>query len=475
MAGLAGLGGCALMPSELNLAPLWFHRLDERGELLEMDLLWPVVHYERTTEGGDDFRIRPLYRRVTEPEAQAVEHQFLWPFGRIRTDPVETSHRLWPLWSWRSREDQDGLRDIDWYALFPLLWGGWHERGDENYFAFFPFYADIPQFLTYDRFRTILFPLWVALDKEGHHHSLWLWPLIGISSCAEGGHEWFRVLPFYGHEVEPGQHDRRFALWPLINWAWENLDSTDPVWSLLVWPLFGVKTGRTASGLSVLWPLFEKNVDEGRSYKLNVLWPFFHYYESPREENLVQWWLWPFVGRAHSDDQDSWSFLWPLIWWRRYDDPEVHTEQEWVLPLFWHVRQEFVEGHSEDFVKLWPVAHRTVRRDADGNRTGGDWSVLSPIPWRDGNAVGVEENYGFLWQLAVGRQRAVDDRSVDVLGRLFTRRARKGRTTASVPFLFNYESSASGEVLRLFQFLPIRLSGPPAPAPAGPLATEGGT
>ncbi len=461
------LTGCALMPAELNLTPLWFHRLDEHGELLEMDALWPIVHYERTPEGGDDFRIRPLYRRVTEPEAEVVEHQFLWPLGRVRSDPQESSQRLFPLWSWRSRENQDGQRDVDWYALFPLLWGGGNERGDEDYFAFLPFYADIPQFLAYDRFRAFLFPCYVALDKEGHHHTLLLWPLIGFSDCAEGGHDWFRVLPFYGHDIDPGRHDRRFLLWPFFSWGTENQDAADPMSTFWFWPFFGIKSARESGGLAVLWPMFEENWftkeapdrPSTHAFRLNVLWPLFHYFESSIEDHLTQWWLWPFVGHAHSDDQDSWSFLWPLIWWRRYDDPGSHTAQEWVLPLFWHVRQDFTDGSSDDFAKLWPFVHRTVHRDAEGRRTGGDWSLLSPMPWRNLNGLGYEESYGFLWQLAVGRQRAADDHSVDVLGRAYTRRTRGDRTTASVPFLFNYESDRSGAVLRLFQVLPIGLGG----------------
>jgi hypothetical protein len=455
------MAGCAWLPSELNLAPLWFHRLDENGEVLEWDLLWPIVHYERTPEGGDDFRIRPLWRRVTEPEAAAVEHQFLVPLGVVRSDPHESSQRLFPLWNWRSKEDQDGFRDVDWYALFPFLWGGSNERGDEDYFAFLPFWADIPQFLSYDRFRTILFPLWVRLDKDGHRHQMLLWPLIGWSSCAEGSHHWFRVAPFYGHDVEDGRFDRRFLLWPFFHWGWENLDMADPVWTFWFWPFVGVQSGRTASGLAILWPFFEQTQLDDRNYKLNVLWPFFHYRESRIEQNLVQWWLWPFVGHAHSDDQNSWSFLWPLIWWRRYDDPDSTTEQEWILPLFWHIRQTREDGAERDYVKLWPLAHRTVATDGDGKTVGGDWSLLSPIPWRDGNATGIEETYGFLWQIAAGRQRAPDDHGLDVLGRVFTRRARGARTTASVPFLFNYERDGNGTVLRLLQFLPIRLGGAP--------------
>jgi hypothetical protein len=72
---------------------------------------------------------------------------------------------------------------------------------------------------------------------------------------------------------------------------------------------------------------------------------------------------------------------------------------------------------------------------------------------------GIEENYGFLWELAVGRQRAADDRAYDVLGRVFTRRTRQGTTTWSVPFLFNYESGEDGRTLRLFQVLPIPFGG----------------
>ena len=57
---LLGTSACAWMPRELNLTPLWFHRLDADGSMLEWDLAWPIFHYERTTDGGDDFRVRPL-------------------------------------------------------------------------------------------------------------------------------------------------------------------------------------------------------------------------------------------------------------------------------------------------------------------------------------------------------------------------------------------------------------------------------
>ncbi len=463
LACLAVLGNtaCALMPRELNLAPIWFHRLDDDGNVLEWDAAWPLLHYERTPDGGDDFRIRPLYRRVTEPELDAVEHQFLWPLGRVRIYPEETSARLFPLWSWRSRPNEEGTRDVDWYLLFPFVWGGSSADGRETYFAVLPFFADIPQFLTYDRFRTVLFPLYVGVDKGGHRHHLALWPFIGWSSCAENGHQWFRVLPFYGHDIEPGNHDRRFVAWPFVAWSTENEDAdSGPVHSVWLWPLLGWRTGPSVSGWMALWPFFQSTSKQDHFYVLTLFWPLFRYYWNRAEDNLTQWWLFPFVSRVTSDDQRAWTFLWPLIWWREYDDPDGHDSQQWVLPFFWRVVKESKTGERERFVKLWPLVHHTERTDANGAHVGGEWSVLSPWPWRDGNAYGVQEAYGWIWEVARGVRRARDDDAVDVVGRLFTSRERHGSTTASVPFLGSYERDRAGNAtFRLFQFLPISLGG----------------
>jgi hypothetical protein len=469
---------CALLPRELNLTPLWFHRLDRDGQLLECDALWPIVHYERTAAGGDDFRIRPLYRRVTEPPAQneaqggegaATEHQFLVPFGRVRSDGGETSHRLFPLWSWRAHRNEVGARDVDWYLLFPLLWGGASTDGREDYFAFFPFYADIPQFLTYDRFQTILFPLYARFDKEGHRHRMFLWPLIGTSSCAESGHRRFHVYPFYGHDIDPGVYDRRFLLWPFFTWSTEHEDTDSPVGSFLCWPLFGWRSGRDVGGWTALWPLFSHAFRRDHFTSLHLFWPLFHYYWNRAEDDVTSFWLWPLFGRTRSDDQDAWSALWPLVWWRAYDDPDGRTRQRWVLPLYWHIDIARDDGSRERHTKLWPLAHRTIEQRTGGVAERGDWSLLSPLPVRGSSASGVAESYGFLWEIAAGRRRAPDDDALDVLGRVYTSRDRSGHASCSVPFLFSYEREVTGaKTLRLFQFLPIPLGGGAgAPAEAG--------
>ncbi len=452
------------MPSELNFSPLYRHRLDADGSVREMDVLWPIFHYEKTEDGGDDFRIRPFYRYVTEgPDApdpglhdpQPVsEHQFLWPLGRVYHSATgETLARVFPFWGYKEREDDLGLRETDWNVCY-LLWGGSRADGGEDYLGLLPFWADLPDFLTYDRFQAHFFPLHVGLSKNGLESDLWLWPLIGWGSDPETGRAWHRALPLYGYAEEAGRYERYSALWPFVHWGYENLDTAHPVNRFFLFPFYGRMSGETVDSWTVLWPFFSKYELEDKIYRLDLFWPFFRYERNSIDEDLERIWLWPLFAATRTEDQRALNFLWPLIWLRQYDDPEATVTQEWVLPLYWHTHRRWKDGGDDDYVKAWPWFHRRTERDGSG-----EWSLLSPWPWSQGNAYGVEEAYGWLWTLAK-RRYTEDSDSFHLAAHLFTTAERKGRRQTSVPFLFNYESDENGAAtLRLFQFIPIPLGG----------------
>ncbi len=93
---------------------------------------------------------------------------------------------------------------------------------------------------------------------------------------------------------------------------------------------------------------------------------------------------------------------------------------------------------------------------SDGQGDRRSWfNILSPWIYRAGNALGLDELWGWAWTLVHGERRAHDDTSFALAANLFTTRTRKDHTQSSVPFLFNYESDARGSTLRLFQFIPI--------------------
>ena len=452
------------MPGELNFFPLYRHRLDPDGTVLELDTLWPLFHFERRNDGGSDFRIRPFYRRIEEGERNdgatpITEHQFLWPLGRVRSGGPPTSaqlSRLFPLWWYQSHINDKNQLETDWFVT-PLLWGGSSEDGSEDYLMVLPFYGDAPGWLSYDRFQTILFPLYVHLEYKGDKSYYFPWLLAGYGHNDEGRH-WHRVLPFYSVDVDKGQFERYTALWPFVHWGVEDLDTDDPVHQTFLFPLYGTQesTSGKSNAWTVLWPFFQKTEIEDEWLRLDLAWPIFRYLSDSNEDDPIhQWWIWPLVSRTVTKDQRAWSFLWPLIWLSQYDDPQGQQNQTWVLPFYWRIHRDRNDGTEDDFIKIWPLLHHQSDHDGSGN-----WSALSPWPWRASNAYGVEEMYGWIWSLAKGRWTP-DDSSVQIGGHLFSKRERHGRRQMSVPFLFNYEDHAQGEggTFRLFQFIPIPVGG----------------
>jgi len=453
----AGLVSCSLLPSELNLSPLYRHRLDADGNVAELDALWPIFHYEVTDSGGADFRIRPFYRYVKEdqptidwPRARS-EQQFLWPLGDTIDDGEEYYSRVFPLWRYRERPNDQGLRETDWYFLFPFVWGGSSEDGEENYFGVLPFYADFPDFLTYKRFRAILWPLYLGLEKDERVTHMFLWPLGGYG-YGPGNSFWHRFLPLYSYAVDP-RYRRYSLLWPIINWGQENLDGDDPLSRFFFWPLYGQLNSKSISAWTFLWPFFQKFAIKDRLFRLDILWPIFRYMDDRTESApLYQWWIWQLVARTISDRQWAWNFLWPLIWIREYHDPKGSETQRWFLPLYWQIDRKKDDGSEDHHRRIWPFYSRTV--DENGR---GEWRTLSLWPWRLGNARGAMEAYSWLWTLAEGRSHGEDDESFHLAANLYTSRDRGGRKQSSVPFLFNYEDDR-GSVLRLFQFIPIHFA-----------------
>jgi hypothetical protein len=481
----ASLGSCAWMPSEFNLSPLYRHRLDKDGSVLEMDVLWPIIHYETLPDGGTDFRIRPLYRRVEKPDTPGfgekgekgdgtasrgtqVDHQYLWPLGRVRVRENETHARFFPLWNHDSRQFIDGRRESDWYFLFPFFWGGSNQKAPglpvERYFGMFPLWLDAPgQFLTYDRLTFHFWPLHTRTEKDGRVGHIFLWPLIGYGdSDRENQSYWYRFLPFFSFNAREGQYERYSVLWPFFSWATDLMDTDDPLESFNFWPLCGWQTSKKRNTWSFLWPFFRGQEIQGKKSQLDLFWPFFHSLDdNTTGRDIHTWWLWPFVSRTKAKHQSSWSFLWPLIWWREYDDPDGKQTQQWIVPFFKHVHRTWMvdekkenawqKAGEDDYLQIWPLFHNETRRDGRA-----EFAIPSPWFYRNGNEEGVGEAYDWLYTLYRTRSRAPDDHSAECAVNLFTTRARGQRTQTSVPFLFSYESENGAGTFYLFNCIPFR-------------------
>ena len=475
LAASLALSSCALLPSEFNLSPLYRHRLAKNGSVLEMDVLWPIFHYETTTDGGTDFRIRPFYRRVERPDkpgfgekladiehgpvprAMQQDHQFLWPLGRVRTFENEIHARLFPLWNYDSRRFIDGREESDWYFLFPFIWGGSDKASADaqrtHYVGIFPLYLDAPgEFLTYDRFTTVLWPLYTRTEKDGRVGHIFLWPFLGYGSKADEDQTyWYRFLPLFNFIARRDKFSRSAILWPILSWGLDNLDTDDPLSSFNIWPLLGWQSSEKIHAWSFLWPFFRGHKVEGKKSQLDLFWPIFRWVEDDTGgHDLKSWWFWPFISRTHSKIQRSWSVLWPIIWWREYDGADGRQNQEWVVPFYKHVHRGFQDGGEDDYLQIWPLFHTEKKRNG-----AAEWAFPSPWFYRDGNEEGVGEAYDWLYTIARSRTRRPDDSSFDLAANLYTTRTQGQRTQTSVPFLFSSVSEKGEGTFYLFNFIPI--------------------
>ncbi len=450
---------CAVLPAEWNLSPLYRHRKGPDGRLLELDILWPLVHWERTEGGGSDFRLRPLWRRLSTADGSRVEHQFLVPFGRATSDDHETFARLIPLFWYREHEAEGrpGAYDIDWWFT-PLVWGGASSAG-ENYLAFFPLFGTLRNFLTYDRFTFFLFPLYLSTRKGDLRGTHILWPLIGW-----GGGEnpdrphWWRFLPFYGRSETPGRRRAQSLLWPFFHWGAEALDSKDPVSYLAFFPLFGLRWNTAFSSWYFLWPFFRhtggKAPGGGRAVSWDVPWPILRWRRvEGRSGTLRQWWFMPLVASTATPMQQSLLLLFPLIWSRRFHDRRTQRRDFWFVPFFRDVEiaERKKPGRAYRNLRLWPL-YRARRLPA------GSWSKSFPAPWPydGGFATGVEEAWDWAWTLVRVDGDGRGNRRTRTFADLYTSRSfASGRFQCSIPFLFSYLRRADGSgVFRLFQVLP---------------------
>ena len=473
------LGSCGVLPDEFNLSPIYRHRVGPDGMAQEIDLLWPVLHWERSQEtGGSDTRVRPLWRQLQLPARDRVEHQFLAPLGDAYFDAEESKLSLFPLWYYRKHLEmgREGAWDIDWNVLY-LLWGG-QSADDENYLGLLPIFGSIKDFLTYDEFGWVLFPFYVWWKKGTAQSTQLLWPLISWGDDGqEGGEHWFRILPFYGESIRPGVRESRSLLWPFFHWAHELEERGGVTREFMFWPFFGWSLGPRYRLYSFLWPLFRYGYEivqeEGdrKYWQLDFPFPLIRYrWDDTTSREIVQHWFFPVFGHTTTTTKDAWSVLFPIAWFETWEDETSRHDQTMILPFFYDIESRRKKRGSEQpedgpaayedgrlrRTRLWPLFSK--REGHDGSW---QWQLLDVWPYDGEYSYGINEAYDWIWVLAEEQGDARGNRRVRSFANLYTSRNFAGRRfQCSVPLLFNYEETESGaKTLRLFQVLPIRWGG----------------
>ncbi|MEZ5990080.1 MAG: hypothetical protein R3F30_13325 [Planctomycetota bacterium] len=493
------LASCQLLPDEFNLSPLYRQRVSPDGELVEMDFLWPVFHYEKPPQAKAwDFRVRPLWRIVRDEEKDRTAHQFLVPLGLVRNQEELTEARLFPLFWFKQHwnEGRPEQWDRDWMALL-LLWGGTSWDGSEDYFAFIPFWGRLRNFLTYDELGFFLWPLymWTERGKAWGRHIIW--PLGGFGGeDVPDGNWWWRALPFFGANVDPGREEHYTALFPFLWWGYRQLHTPYPSTYQRFWPLLGWSVGGAFVAWDIAWPLIrhahlkegkaaqalglpEGSVADGDYLYWDLPWPLFRYeHDSLRSEPRDRMWITPLYYGTLTGDSDLRGYLGPLFWFRHYWDHRGDRYDRYILPFFWDKRIRYRKPRPEGP----PATDRDTGQEAEGQgdvewyERGdqatvywplvrfeedryGSWLSrgLAPWPFEGGPSLGIREAYDWAWVLWEAQGDALGNSRTRTFLDLWTSRNFAGkRYQCSVPLLFNLVlDERGGGTLRLLQLFPI--------------------
>ncbi|MEQ8764352.1 MAG: hypothetical protein RL885_10525 [Planctomycetota bacterium] len=471
------LAGCHLTPAgddSLDLGPFYREEVYPDEATAWTGVVVPFFSVAEREE-AKHVALRPLFDYLEFDGGARGRWEALFPIFRYRWNAWEKNFHAAPFFFHRRRKIGTPLEEVDW-TFIPFLWGGSSKNGEEDYFALFPLFGSIHSFLSYERFRFFLFPLYSDATKrqygERKHSTNILWPILGWSHG--GGEDSFRLLPFYGYtDLHDPIHDRdvykrSYYLWPFFHLYENQLDTDDPTSGWMLWPLYGQEISERSRQYQAIWPLFgysefdanPKNPLDTDRWLLDLFAGLVKVQRGGRKTETGDWAdeqrfrILPFYHFYHSAQITSEGWLWPLIWDRQERLTESTKDSFYVVPFYYQTDKRYHQtGERESFTKLWPLFHHESLRDGSS-----DFGLLSLYFMRttlkdeEGTFLsmleGVDRHYGFLWTLYRERHTQEGGHHRELFLKLYDQYWDSERESISIPLLFHYDWSRPRETSR---------------------------
>jgi hypothetical protein len=263
-------------------------------------------------------------------------------------------------------------------------------------FAFVPLYADVRQAFGQDRIRSILFPLYFAVDKDGTRRTWAPFPLLSVlhGENARG----FGVWPLGGWQKRAQEHSS-YALWPLYQRRIEPDAAGQLVEQVSIRPFYSSSDSPTLH--SRLYFGFGRTVDRAAAKeRWDFPWPLWHRERSTSSGEIDRLNLRPFVVRSTTQTVSTGSVLWPLYSWQTQNAGDYANASHRVLWGVWRWQQE--SGTETDEARLHTLFPLFVER-----QHGREGRLVAPalLDALFPESRHVERLYGPLWRLYSERRR----------------------------------------------------------------------
>ncbi len=458
----AALAGLAAEAAPVELGPLVheFSLTLEPGERVEA--AGPVMRYEIRTNGIEEWAVSPLVSHTADRELDSEELDILYPIVTYDRFGSEYKFRWFLLTTWSGGQDQqDQLRRR--FTIFPFYF---QQRSPDPrfcYTAVFPFYGTIQERLQRDEIKFTLFPLYARTRKRAVVTENYLYPIVHLRR-GEGLRGW-QVWPFAGYETKQvtsrtnaldevevvGGHEKFFALWPLYFNERTGIGTTNVQTDLVVLPFYAATRSPARDSSSYLWPFFTYTNDRAKRYReWDAPWPLIVF---ARGQGKTANRVWPFFSQVQGPYNRSEFYAWPLFWRHRSHAPPLDRDRIRILFFLYSdlTEKNLETGRSLRRQDLWPLFTR--RRDPEGRDRLQLLALLEPfLP----NNKSVERNYSPLWALwrsEVNRRTGATSQSA--LWNLYRRDTTPAAKKCSLLFgLFQYQTGPDGRRMRVF-YVPV--------------------
>jgi hypothetical protein len=382
---------------DVKLWPLIDYHSDAEGHRT-LQLLGPLFTYEGSPE-SEQITLRPLFSFTRGPRASRNQLSILYPLFVSHWEPTLTDYRLFGLITYTidTEPHPDGWDRR--FTIFPFVFYRYsHLRGAR--LSVLPFYADVDDFLGYQRIRMFLFPLYLRLE-EALTTRTWLpFPFVSWSGGTLGSG--YRIWPLYGWDQD-GETDRyMYVLWPFYISREKHFTRPECEQQLIMFPFYSSIDSPTT--YSRAYGLFTHSIDRKAGTETwGFPWPLWltQYELNSGKRTALR--LAPFYGDSHFGDLHSHFVMWPVYRWRSQDLEDYSYSRS---DVFWLLYRNIDEAqpqtrHRRHVRTLFPL-YRAVADD--DHEEMGTLALLDALFPRNAN---IQQLYAPLWQLYT-RERDAD-------------------------------------------------------------------
>ena len=337
--------------------------------------LGPLVERRIDAESRET-TVRPLFHVKRSAEGQRSEGFVLYPFLTWRSAPEELSIRFFGIGSYVSRARPPEERPYDReLTVFPFLFYRHHpERGTS--FSLLPLYANVENFIGYERIRMLAFPLYLRLEETLWNRT-WL-PFPFFSWVGGKSGEGVRLWPIYGHTVLGRQYESSYVGWPFNIRAVEHPGQPSAVTTRIRWPFFSTMEGPTIEsrsyGFLLILPLYTRTIDRAAGTDVRGFpWPVWSTQDDLKTGERLSTRYTPIYQDRKTATQHSVFYFWPF--YRRQEGLGDDSSYRRVDSLFVFYRDQS-EGDGAARKRLSAIVPFWVSRESGDSMNAQSLALL---------------------------------------------------------------------------------------------------